>query len=98
MVKPTLVNRTRFTSSMENKLWKKFGDLSKKLRIDKSRLFDEAIEDLIIKYSDGNQRDYLTESEFKRLFPELAHTWDWKEHPEDHEGECACQLCRSYQE
>ncbi len=38
----------------------------------------------------------MSEKEFKRLYPEYAHTWDWEEHPEGYEGTCACQLCRSY--
>lgn len=45
-----LVNRTRFTSSMKNELMAQFDALSQKTRIQKSKLIDEAIEDLLKKY------------------------------------------------
>lgn len=45
-----LVNRTRFTSSMKNELMAKFDKLAEETRIPKSRLIDEAIEDLLKKY------------------------------------------------
>ena len=45
-----LVNRTRFTSSMKNELMAQFDELSQKTRIQKSKLIDEAIEDLLKKY------------------------------------------------
>jgi len=45
-----LVNRTRFTSSLANELIKPFNTLAKDTRIPKSRLLDEAIEDLLKKY------------------------------------------------
>ena len=38
----------------------------------------------------------ISESDFKYNNPEIAHTWDWEEHPEDYNGPCACQTCRSY--
>ena len=50
MAENQLVNRTRFTSSMDNGLIKKFDELAKKTRINKSRLLDEAVEDLLKKY------------------------------------------------
>ena len=50
MAEPLLVNRTRFTSSLENELMTAFTELSKQTRIPKSRLLDEAIEDLLKKY------------------------------------------------
>ncbi len=50
MAKPTLVNRKRFMSSLSNELVEPFNELSKKTRITKTRLLDEAIEDLLKKY------------------------------------------------
>lgn len=50
MAEPFLKYRTRFTSSLKNELVPLFDDLSKKTRIPKSRLLDEAIEDLLRKY------------------------------------------------
>lgn len=50
MSEAKLVNRTRFTSSMKNELSVKFDILAEKTRISKSRLIDEAIEDLLKKY------------------------------------------------
>ena len=40
-----LVNRKRFVSSLANELVEPFNELSKKTRITKTRLLDEAIED-----------------------------------------------------
>ncbi len=57
MAEPYLKNRTRFTSSLKNELVSQFDDLSKITRIPKSRLLDEAIEDLLAKHnynSDNN--------------------------------------------
>lgn len=50
MAEVVLVNRTRFTSSLKNELLEQFNQLAKETRIPKSRLFDEAIEDLLKKY------------------------------------------------
>lgn len=50
MAEALLVNRTRFTSSLKNELLKEFDELSKQTRIPKSRLLDEAVEDLLKKY------------------------------------------------
>ena len=50
MAEPFLKNRTRFTSSLDNKLVRPFNELSKDTRIPKSRLLDEAIEDLLKKH------------------------------------------------
>ena len=47
MAEAILVNRTRFTSSLKNELMKDFDILAQKTRIPKSRLLDEAIEDLL---------------------------------------------------
>lgn len=49
MAEPYLKYRTRFTSSLKNELVPLFDELSRKTRIPKSRLLDEAIEDLLIK-------------------------------------------------
>ncbi len=50
MAEPFLRYRKRFTSSLKNELVKEFDELSNKTRIPKSRLLDEAIEDLLKKY------------------------------------------------
>lgn len=50
MAEALLVNRTRITTSIKNELITEFDELAKKTRIPKSRLFDEAIEDLLKKY------------------------------------------------
>jgi metal-responsive CopG/Arc/MetJ family transcriptional regulator len=49
-MKMPLVNRVRFGSSLDRKLWAKFEELSKETRIDKSKLLDEAIADLLKKH------------------------------------------------
>jgi hypothetical protein len=49
MAEPYLKYRTRFTSSLKNELIPLFDKLSRDTRIPKSRLLDEAIEDLLIK-------------------------------------------------
>lgn len=51
MAIPYLKNRKRFTSSLKNDLVPRFDELSKKTRIPKSKLLDEAIDDLLKKYS-----------------------------------------------
>lgn len=53
MSAPMLKYRTRFTSSMDNRLWERFQIFqifAEQSRIPKSRLIDEAIEDLLKKY------------------------------------------------
>lgn len=50
MAEPSLKNRTRFTSSLKNELIPLFDELAKDSRIPKSRLLDEAIEDLLKKH------------------------------------------------
>ena len=50
MAAPHLVNRIRFTSSMRKELAHKFDELARETRISKSKLIDEAIEDLLKKY------------------------------------------------
>lgn len=50
MAEPYLKYRTRFTSSLKNELVPLFDDLAKQTRIPKSRLLDEAIEDLLQKH------------------------------------------------
>lgn len=52
MAEPYLKYRTRFTSSLKNELVEPFNELSLKSRVPKSRLIDEAIEDLLKKYED----------------------------------------------
>ena len=51
MAEPFLKYRTRFTSSLKNELVPLFNQLAKKTRIPKSRLLDEAIEDLLKKHN-----------------------------------------------
>ena len=57
MAESVLVNRKKFISSLDNKLVEPLNALSKKTRVPKSRLLDEAIEDLLKKYEkkDGRQ-------------------------------------------
>lgn len=50
MAEALLVNRKRFTSSLKNELMESFDQLARETRIPKSRLIDEAIEDLLVKY------------------------------------------------
>ncbi|RKI71815.1 ribbon-helix-helix domain-containing protein [bacterium 1xD42-67] len=50
MAESILVNRTRFTSSLKNGLAKGLDSLAQETRIPKSRLLDEAVEDLLKKY------------------------------------------------
>nr|WP_092074410.1 ribbon-helix-helix domain-containing protein [Dendrosporobacter quercicolus]NSL49895.1 ribbon-helix-helix domain-containing protein [Dendrosporobacter quercicolus DSM 1736]SDM93898.1 Ribbon-helix-helix domain-containing protein [Dendrosporobacter quercicolus] len=50
MAEPYLRYRTRFTSSLKNDLMKEFDELAKQTRIPKTRLLDEAIEDLLKKH------------------------------------------------
>ncbi len=45
-----LVNRTRISTSIDNKLLAQFDKLANDTRINKSRLYDEAIKDLLVKY------------------------------------------------
>ena len=56
MAEALLVNRTRFTSSLKNELIVKFDELAKETRIPKSRLLDEAVEDLLKKYGEKQGR------------------------------------------
>ena len=51
MAEPFLKNRTRFTSSLKNELVPLFNKLARESRIPKSRLLDEAIEDLLKKHN-----------------------------------------------
>lgn len=57
MSEPYLKNRTRFTSSLKNELVPLFDKLSKDTRIPKSRLLDEAIEDLLKKHGVAVPKD-----------------------------------------
>lgn len=50
MAEMKLVHRTRFVSSLKNELVPEFTKLSEETRVPKSRLLDEAIEDLLKKY------------------------------------------------
>lgn len=49
MAEPYLKNRTRFTSSLKNELVPLFDQLAQETKVPKSRLLDEAIEDLLKK-------------------------------------------------
>ncbi|EDT6879164.1 ribbon-helix-helix domain-containing protein [Klebsiella pneumoniae] len=57
MAEPFLKNRKRFTSSLDNKLVPLLDELARATRIPKSRLLDEAIEDLIKKHGMDGQAD-----------------------------------------
>ena len=46
-----LINRTRFSSTLENSLLEKFKQLSEQTRIPASKLWDEAVKDLLEKHS-----------------------------------------------
>ena len=46
-----LVNRTRIGNTVDNELLRQFKCLSDKTRIPMSKLLDEAIKDLLVKYS-----------------------------------------------
>lgn len=50
MAEVVMVNRVRFTSSLQKELMPQLDELSKITRVPKSRLLDEAIEDLLKKY------------------------------------------------
>ncbi len=50
MAEVVMVNRVRFTSSLKKELMPQLDRLSEQTRIPKSRLIDEAIEDLLKKY------------------------------------------------
>lgn len=50
MAEVVMVNRVRFTSSLKKELMPQLDQLSEQTRIPKSRLIDEAIEDLLKKY------------------------------------------------
>lgn len=54
MGEAVLVNRKKFVSSLANELVEPYDALAKKTRIPKSRLLDEAIEDLLKKYEKKN--------------------------------------------
>ena len=43
-------NRKQVASTVDPELWEKFRDFSLKSRIPASRLLDEAVEDLLLKY------------------------------------------------
>jgi hypothetical protein len=45
-----LKNRSAFSNAIETRLYKAFTELSQETRITQSKLLDEAIEDLLIKY------------------------------------------------
>lgn len=45
-----LKNRTRFTNTMDNDLFKKLQDLSKETMIPMSKLLDKAVEQLLKEY------------------------------------------------
>ncbi len=56
MAESILVHRKRFVSSLQNELVPQFDQLSKETRVPKSRLLDEAIEDLLKKYEKRRAR------------------------------------------
>lgn len=50
----TLKNRTRFSNTLENKLYAAFNELSEETMIPKSKLLDEAIKLLLEKFNKKN--------------------------------------------
>ena len=50
MADSVFVHRKRLVTSLANELVKPLDELSKKTRVPKSRLIDEAVEDLLKKY------------------------------------------------
>lgn len=55
MAKPILKNRSQMSSSVDKELWQKFKSLSEQTKIPVSKLLDEAMEDLLHKYSEKNK-------------------------------------------
>lgn len=58
MTKP-LKNRARLTSTLSNDINNKFTELNNLTRIPKSRLLDEALSDLIKKYSQLWEKNHI---------------------------------------
>ena len=56
MAEPYLKYRTRFTSSLKNELVPLFDNLAANTRLPKSRLLDEAKEDLLIKHGKSPEK------------------------------------------
>ena len=56
MGEAVLVNRKKLITSLANELVEPFDKLSKKTRVPKSRLIDEAVEDLLKKYEKKDGR------------------------------------------
>ena len=52
-----LVNRTRISTSIDNEILKDFDALATETRLNKSKLYDEALVDLLIKYG-KNEKKY----------------------------------------
>ena len=50
-----LVNRTRISTSIDNEILKAFDKLAVETRLNKSKLYDEALTDLLIKYEKKTQ-------------------------------------------
>ena len=59
-----LVNRTKFVSSLKNELVPLFNQLSADTRVPKSRLLDEAIEDLLKKYEKRTAKKFIEFCDF----------------------------------
>ena len=57
MPEAMLVNRIRLTSTLKKELAAQLDLVAQKSRIPKSRLLDEAVEDLLVKYSHLLQED-----------------------------------------
>lgn len=68
MAESVLVNRKKFISSLDNKLVEPFNDLSAKTRVPKSRLLDEAIEDLLKKYEKRMAESARVDKDVKKDF------------------------------
>ena len=68
MADAKLVNRTKLISSLDNKLVEPFNMLSQKTRVPKSRLIDEAIEDLLKKYEKRMAESARVDKDVKKDF------------------------------
>ena len=53
-----LVNRTRISTSIDNEILKAFDKLACETRLNKSKMYDEALTDLLIKYGKQPPKKY----------------------------------------
>ncbi len=58
-------NRKQIASTVDPELWEMFRELSAKSRIPASRLLDEAVEDLLLKYKRIDHKEKTPEEAFR---------------------------------